>query len=125
MTTRTYKPPKAPIPPWTGRTRSRSRRRPDAPATRLEVVPDALAGLRDRILQSLVAADGFDADDATRLYRLVASEAEALAWQTAAPLLVFPVLFEEKLVRTREYLSRQAALRGKSLGALPKPAMLG
>jgi hypothetical protein len=125
MTTRIYKPPKASIPPWTGRARSRGRRRPEAPVARFEVVPDALAGLKDRILQSTVVADGFDADDASRLYRLVANEAEALAWQTAAPLLVFPVLFEEKLVQTRQYLTRQAVLRGKSRGALPKPASLG
>lgn len=125
MTTRIYKPPKAPVPRWTHRARPRGRRRVDAPASRLEAVPDALAGLKDRILRSAVVADGFDTEDALRLYRLVAHEAEALAWQTAAPLLVFPVLFEEKLVQTRQYLSRQAVLRGNSRGALPKPAQLG
>lgn len=125
MTTRLYKPPKTPVPRWTLRTRPRGRRRLETPAARWEIVPDALAGLKDRILQAAVASDSFDTDDALRLYRLVANEAEALAWQTAAPLLVFPVLFEEKLVQTRQYLTRQARLRGKSRGALPKPAWLG
>lgn len=133
MKSRIYKPPKFATARWTGRTRTRtgtgtgSRRRSERPPVRLEAIPDALATLKEHILRLALDADGFDpvSHEAARLYRLVANEAEALAWQTASPLLVFPVLFEEKLLQTRQYLIRQAILRGNSPGALPKPAWLG
>ena len=46
--------------------------------------------------------------------RRAAAEAESLAWLTPAPLLVLPVLFEEKVREARFYATRQAELRESS-----------
>ena len=43
-----------------------------------------------------------------------ASEAEALAWVTAYPLLVFPVLFEEKAAAAARHARRQAEVWQRS-----------
>ena len=46
--------------------------------------------------------------------RRAANEAAALAWITAYPLLVFPVLFEEKTRRALTVASRQESVRERS-----------
>ena len=43
--------------------------------------------------------------------RRAANEAAAIAWVTAVPLLVFPVLFEEKARTTRMQAARQDCIR--------------
>lgn len=43
-----------------------------------------------------------------RLLRLAAGEAEALAWQSPVPLLLMPILLEEKLERVRRYVATQS-----------------
>ncbi len=42
--------------------------------------------------------------------RRAANEAAALAWATAVPLLVFPVLFEEKTAAAARHAERQARI---------------
>ncbi|HWX22304.1 MAG TPA: hypothetical protein VN578_20580 [Candidatus Binatia bacterium] len=46
--------------------------------------------------------------------RRAANEAAALAWVTAYPLLVFPVLFEEKAEVARRHAERQEVVRQRS-----------
>ncbi|MGH7972304.1 MAG: hypothetical protein ACREIC_26635 [Limisphaerales bacterium] len=46
--------------------------------------------------------------------RRAAHEAAALAWVTPFPLLVFPVLFEEKVANAGEQAERQAIVRQRS-----------
>lgn len=46
--------------------------------------------------------------------RRAANEAAALAWVTRVPLLVFPVLFEEKARGAFERLTRQSEIRERS-----------
>ena len=50
--------------------------------------------------------------------RQAANEAAALAWDTLFPLLVFPVLFEEKTTLTLRQVERQARIwAGRELAA--------
>ena len=46
--------------------------------------------------------------------RRAANEAAALAWVTPYPLLVFPVLFEEKMAEVLGIAQRQAQVRRRS-----------
>ena len=46
--------------------------------------------------------------------RRAANEAAALAWVTAFPLLVFPVLFEEKVQEAVARIERQEQIRQRS-----------
>lgn len=71
----------------------------------------ALAELKGRLLQSsLTAGDRAN----SRLLRLAAVEAEALAWQASFPTLLLPTLLEEKVGAMRHYLAVQASLRKPS-----------
>jgi len=47
--------------------------------------------------------------------RRAANEAAALAWVTTFPLLVFPVLFEEKTALAVRQAARQARIYGREL----------
>jgi hypothetical protein len=47
-------------------------------------------------------------------YQYAATEAATLAWMTPYPLLVLPVLLEEKLASARLHAERQKQIRGKS-----------
>lgn len=49
-----------------------------------------------------------------RLVHLALNEAEALAWQTDHPHLVFPLLAEEKIAELKHWRSRQDLLRHES-----------
>ena len=46
--------------------------------------------------------------------RRAANDAAALAWATLFPLLVFPVLFEEKIEAAFRHAARQACIRERS-----------
>jgi hypothetical protein len=46
--------------------------------------------------------------------RRAANDAAALAWATVYPLLVFPVLFEEKIEAALCHAARQACIRERS-----------
>jgi len=50
--------------------------------------------------------------------RRAANEAAALAWVTAYPLLIFPVLFEEKAAEALIMAERQERVRAESRGLL-------
>ncbi len=70
--------------------------------------PDRLRHLRQRLVRDWMARHPeVPAQAWERLIVLTASEAEALAWQTNAPLLVLPALMEEKLDDLRRYAARQ------------------
>jgi hypothetical protein len=47
----------------------------------------------------------------TRWLELALNEAEALAWQTDFPLLLFPTLAEEKISEVTRWLRRQELIR--------------
>ena len=90
-----------------------------APETRFEVAPVSAAPsrgpleieldrLKDRLLQGLLSETE---DSRLRpLLRQAATEASALAWTTAYPLLVLPSLLEEKAEGARRYAERQARI---------------
>ncbi len=76
------------------------------PETRFELNPlptapfraggeDELEQLKNRLLADRLG-EAWSADDNSQMRR-AANEAAALAWLTKYPLLVFPVLFEEKV----------------------------
>ncbi len=68
----------------------------------------ALVELKERLLRS-AQQDARDVDQ-ERLMCLAAGEAEALAWLTPYPLLVLPVLLEEKIHAAKRYYALQACL---------------
>ena len=68
----------------------------------------ALTELKERLLRS--AQRGARDVEQEKLMRLAAGEAEALAWLTAYPLLVLPVLLEEKVHAAKRYYALQACL---------------
>jgi hypothetical protein len=71
----------------------------------------ALSQLRGRLLEEALT-DAPD-DPLANLVRLAAVEAEARAWLTSFPLLLFPALFEEKAQGVRTYVARQKQLRSE------------
>lgn len=76
--------------------------------------------LRERLLTALLAQT-----PATYRHDYIenaVSEAEALAWATAHPLLVFPALAEEKATEATQRAERQEAIRRKSEGLLRRAA---
>jgi len=79
-----------------------------------------ISNLKERLLQSRLAQIS-DAE-LVRLLRLAAGEAEALAWQTPFPLLLLPVLLEEKLEAGWTYLARRDQFRSALAGVtMPDP----
>ncbi|HYG34899.1 MAG TPA: hypothetical protein VEC99_08955 [Clostridia bacterium] len=93
------------------------------PDTRFEVKPtppapfrasheDGFERLKNRLLEERLAetwGTGF-----TSNVRRAANEAAALAWITPYPLLVFPVLFEEKADAALRVAERQVEVRMRS-----------
>ena len=71
-----------------------------------------LEQLKDELL--LERLEGADQANADAYVRHAASEAAALAWVTPYPLLVFPVLFEEKADAALARLERQTQIREQS-----------
>lgn len=68
----------------------------------------AVEGLKVRMLEPWLNDTGSGA--IRRRLELAANEAAAIAWTTTFPLLVFPVLFEEKAAEVRHYAARQDAV---------------
>lgn len=66
-----------------------------------------IAGAKDAVLDEFKAA--LPSDD--RLIRLAVNEAEALAWQTEFPHLVFPALAREKAEHLAAWRARQRRVR--------------
>ena len=58
-------------------------------------------------------------EDHEHMLHLALNEAEALAWQTMYPHLLFPALAEEKVQAVNTWAARQSSVRqGRSLAAL-------
>ena len=81
----------------------------------------ALSELRVRLLQEALASPADP--ELSNLVRLAATEAEAQAWLTSFPLLVFPTLFEEKTQRVCGYVARQRRLRLERAGPAGAPGV--
>lgn len=80
----------------------------------------AFTRLRERLLTTLLAQTP---DTYRRDYiENAITEAEALAWATAHPLLVFPALAEEKALEASKRADRQETIRRKSEGFLRRAA---
>ena len=91
--------------------------------TRFEVKPVFPAPFRavqeshfERLKNRLLAArlQTVSEPDLGSRVRRAANEAAALAWVTPYPLLVFPVLFEEKTEAARHQAARQESVRRRS-----------
>jgi hypothetical protein len=67
-----------------------------------------LADLKNRLLEE--ALSRAPEEPLSKLVRLAAVEAEARAWLTSFPLLLFPTLLEEKISEARRYVVRQQRL---------------
>ncbi len=86
------------------------------PSVRFEVRPEPAAPFRatqetelERLKTRLLANTLADAaPDLNAALRCAANEAAALAWVTFCPLLVFPLLFEEKIEAALHRAKRQA-----------------
>jgi len=87
-------------------TRFELRPAPAAPFRALQETE--LEGLKNRLLAAQLAR-ATEPELNARL-RHAANEAAALAWVTFYPLLVFPVLFEEKTRAAVRYARRQASI---------------
>jgi len=93
------------------------------PETRFELTPSPAAPfraiqetelerLKNRLLQERLAQ--INETGLTARLRRAANEAASLAWVTTFPLLVFPVLFEEKARTAQLQAGRQASVRERS-----------
>ena len=71
-----------------------------------------LEQLKDRVLEAWPM--GSENLDQRARYRRAATEAATLAWMTPYPLLVLPLLMEEKLSEARLQAARQAEIRRRS-----------
>jgi hypothetical protein len=100
----------------TNKTRVRTEFRPE---TRFELRPAPPAAFRaaqetefERLKNQLLAEQlaGAPALELNPPLRRAANEAAALAWDTIFPLLVFPVLFEEKTAAALRQAERQARI---------------
>jgi hypothetical protein len=78
---------------------------------------DPLRAPENLTLESLASAKDLALD--MRLCHAT-NEALALAWTTPYPLLVLPVLLEEKLTAARRYCEHQQIVRFRSLAILRK-----
>lgn len=97
------------------------------PPTRFEVTPNRRAAqeakfeaLRNELLRAqLNESTGLE----TRaLLQRAANESAALAWVTPYPMLVFPLLFEEKANQARRQATKQAQVRSRSRALLMEAA---
>ena len=93
------------------------------PETRFELTPVAVAPFRavfeDRFdhLKARLIAESLDTVWESKVsseVRRAANEAAALAWRTPYPLLVFPLLFEEKTARSLRKAARAKGQRERS-----------
>ncbi|HEX3720774.1 MAG TPA: hypothetical protein VH595_22720 [Verrucomicrobiae bacterium] len=98
-----------------------------APVTRFELSPlppvpfrGAIEGeldhLKARLLKEQLTREPEPA--LNPLLRRAANDAASLAWFTPFPLLVFPVLLEEKAEAARRQQARQRQIRRRSRGAV-------
>jgi hypothetical protein len=86
--------------------------RPAPPATFRATLETEFERLKGRLLTRHLAEA--PAPELNTPLRRAANEAAALAWVTLFPLLVFPVLFEEKIEAALRQAARQACIRERS-----------
>jgi len=72
-----------------------------------------LAAQIERVKGNLLAELRDTLDVPEKMFRLALGEAEALAWQTEYPHLVFPALATEKVQAAAAWTTRQQFLRQK------------
>jgi hypothetical protein len=84
------------------------------------VQDDGLEQLKERLLRKALDETGNPA--LWVLLRRAANDAASLAWSTPEPLLVFPLLFEEKAMAARKQYERQQRIRQRSERLLEKAA---
>jgi hypothetical protein len=72
----------------------------------------------ERLKENLLTELRGTMDVPERLFRLALGEAEALAWQTGFPHLLFPALAMEKVQAVAGWKARQQLRRQKNLPAL-------
>jgi hypothetical protein len=98
-----------------------------APEIRFELTPTppvpfrgAMEGELDRLKARLLKEQLTRASEPSLnpLLRRAANDAASLAWFTPYPLLVFPVLLEEKAEAARRQQARQRQIRRRSRGAV-------
>jgi hypothetical protein len=82
---------------------------------------ELLEQFKNRLLKQQVLA-GSENPLPTPALRRAANEAAALAWLTPYPLLLLPVLFEEKVASARERALRQDSVRRRSQRLLAEAA---
>ena len=70
-----------------------------------------LLGQLDRVKRSVLQEFELKAAGEERFLRLALNEAEALAWQTPYPHLLFPVLAEEKAASMKQWSARQRLVK--------------
>jgi hypothetical protein len=102
-----------------------------APETRFDVTPVPAAPFRgaveaqlDRLKDGLLLQllNETPEPEFNALLRRAANEAAALAWLTPFPLLLFPVLLEEKVQTARKQATKQARVRQRSRALLADAA---
>jgi len=86
--------------------------RPVPPAPFRAVLETEFERLKNRLLVRHLAEA--PAPELNPPLRRAANEAAALAWATVVPLLVFPVLFEEKIEAALRHAARQTRIREAS-----------
>ena len=86
--------------------------RPVPPAPFRAVQETEFERLKSRLLARQLAAA--PAPELNSPLRRAANEAAALAWATVVPLLVLPVLFEEKIEAALRHAALQACIRERS-----------
>jgi hypothetical protein len=91
---------------------SRFEVRPAPPAPFRATQETEFERLKNRLLTETLLTTA--RPDLNASIRRAANEAAALAWVTFYPLLVFPVLFEEKLRHARRHAERQARVYANS-----------
>jgi len=91
---------------------SRFEVRPAPPAPFRATLETDFERLKNRLLTETLLATA--RPDLNAAIRRAANEAAALAWVTFYPLLVFPVLFEEKLRLVHRQAARQARIYANS-----------
>jgi hypothetical protein len=90
--------------------------RPLPPAPLRTTVETEFARLKNSLLDRQLALA--PVTEFTPPLRRAANDAGALAWDTAFPLLVFPVLFEEKVDAALTHIERQAYIYNSSRALL-------
>jgi hypothetical protein len=91
-----------------------------APVPHRGALETELERLKERLIGPMLDASADPAQGAP--LRRAANEAAGLAWITPFPLLVFPVLLEEKVCAAQQQEARQRQIRRRTEGLLEKAA---